>query len=136
MATLRNQQKSSTEATVARDSQEEHSRNSPSRDKAVPGINEDFFYQVSEKLEVKVTTTVSQDFGRTESRFLHSELDDFLLIPQVWVQSGTTPRISRNPIAENQEPNEDISQEFSIPEVGTSIKQSTQFLSSVPDEAS
>ena len=80
MALLRNKRKL---ATAAGESQEEHLRNSQSRNTAVPQINEDCITQVSEELDGRVTKKLSQEFSRTESWILGalSRLDEFLVNP-------------------------------------------------------
>ena len=104
MAALRNKRKS---AAVARESQGEHSRNSQSRNTAVTRNNEDHITQVLEEIKGRVTEKLSQEFSRTDIRILGvlSKLDDFLLNPQVWAQSGTVPGTSGNSNTENQEAN-------------------------------
>ena len=71
---------------------------------------------------------LTQEFSRTESRILGalSKLDEFVLNPQVTVQSGTVPGTSRNVKTENQEPTEDRSQNDPRPEVDESIYRSSQ----------
>ena len=86
MSTLRNKRKL---ATVARETEEEHSKNSHSRNTSVPGINEEHITQVYENIEGMVTEKLSQEFSGTESRVLGalSKLDLFLLSQQVLTQS-------------------------------------------------
>ena len=52
MATLRNKRKL---AAVTREIQEENLRNGKSRNTSVPRINEEYFIQVSEEIEDRVT---------------------------------------------------------------------------------
>ena len=61
MVTLRNKREL---AAVDRESQEEHPRNSQSRDAAVPRI------QVSVEIEGRVTRVLSLDCSRTKSRIV------------------------------------------------------------------
>ena len=60
----------------------------------------DYINQVSEEIEGRVTTKLSQDFSRTESRILDalSHLHDFLLKPLFQGHSGTAPEtLQRRP---------------------------------------
>ena len=106
MVTFRNKRKL---AAVARETQEKHPRNGQSRNTSVPRINEEHITQVFEKIEVRVTKQLSQEFSRTESRLLGalSKLDEFVLNPQIRTHSGAVPGAFRNRNVENQEPNED-----------------------------
>ena len=103
MATLRNKQKL---AAVTRETQEERPRNSQSRNRSVPRINEEYITQVSEEIEGRVTKTMSQEFSRTESRILGAlyKLDEFLLNPQIRTHSGTIPGTFRKTNVETREP--------------------------------
>ena len=134
MATLRNKRKL---AAVTRETQEEHPRNGQSRNTSVPRINEEYFTQISEEIENRVTEKLSQELSRIESRILLalSKLDEFLLNPQIQTQSGTVPGTFRNTNVENQEPNEDRSQDDPHPEVGRSICHSRHSIDSDTDEA-
>ena len=66
-----------------------------------------------------------QKFSRTESRIVGalSTLDDFLLNPQVRVQSGTFPGTSGDMNVENEEPTGDRSQNDPCPEVDAFVYQ-------------
>ena len=134
MATLRNKRKL---AALEKETQEEHPRNSQSRNTLVPRISEEYITQVSEEIEGRVTKKLSQEFSRTESRTLGalSKLDEFLLNPQIRTYSGTGPGTFRNTNVENQEPNEDRLQDDPHREVGPSIYQSSHSENSDPDEA-
>ena len=125
MATLRNKRKF---AAVTRQTQEEHPRNGQSRNTSVPRNNEEYITQVCEEIEGRVTKKLSKEFSRTESRVLGalSELDEFLLNPQIRTLSGTVPGTFRNTNVENQGTNEDDSQSDPHPEAGTFGSQTTQ----------
>ena len=125
MATLRNKRKL---AAVTRETQEEHPRNSQSRNTSVPRVNEEYITQVSEEVECSVTKNLSQEFSRTESRILGtlSKLDEFLLNQQIRTHSGTVPGTFRNTNVENQGTNEDESQSDPYPEAGIFRGQTTQ----------
>ena len=103
----------------------------------VPRINEDYVTQVSEEIEGRVTEKLSQEFSRTESRFLGalSKLDEFLMNSQVQTHSVIVPRTFRNTDMENQEPSYDRSQNDSRPEVRSFVYRSPQLVDSDPDEA-
>ena len=96
----------------------------------------DYINLVSEEIERRVTKKLSQEFNRTESRFLGAlfKIDEFLLNPEVRVHSGPVPETSRNSNGENHETNEGRSQNDPHPEVGVSLNQSSQELS--PDDSS
>ena len=123
-------------AAITRETQEEHPRNGQSRNTSVPRINQEYITQVSEEIEGRVTEKLSQKLSRTESRILGalSQLDEFLLNPQIRTHSGTLPGTSRNTNVENQEPNEDHSQDDPHPEVGPSVCQSRHSIDSDTDE--
>ena len=125
MATLRNKRKL---AAVTRETQEENPRNGQSQNTSVPRINEEYITQVSEETEGRVTKKLSQEFSRTESRFLGalSKLDEFLLNQQIQTHSGTVSGIFRSTNVENQGTNEDDSQSDPHPEVGFFRSQTTQ----------
>ena len=125
MATLRNKRKL---AAVTRETQEEHPRNSQSRNTSVPRINEEYITQVSEEIEGRVTKKLSQEFSRTESRILGalSKLDEFLLNQQIWTHSETVRGTFRNTNVETQGTNEDDSQSDPHPEAGIFRSQITQ----------
>ena len=119
MATLRNKRKL---AAVSRERQE-YPRNSQSQNSSAPGTTEEYIAQVSEEIEGRVTEKLSQDFSRTESRIFGalSNLDEFLLNPQVRTFSGTVPGTFRNADVENEEPSGDHSQNDPHPEVEFSV---------------
>ena len=100
MATLRSQQKL---AAVSGETQEEHPRNGQSRNTSVPRISEEYFTQVSDKVEGRVINKLSQDFIRKDSRILGAvaKLDEVFLKPQVKTLCGTVPGTSRNTDVEN-----------------------------------
>ena len=129
MAALRNKRKL---AAVTRETQEEPRGNGQSRSTSFHRINEDHITQLSEEIERRVNEKLYQEFSRTESRILGalSELDEFLLNPQVRTRSETVPGTFRNTNVENQEPNEDRSQD------DPSVCQSRYSNDSDPDEAS
>ena len=81
MATLENKKKL---AAVSMVSLEEHPRNNISRETIVPRISEEHITQVSEKIEGRVTKSISQGFSTTENRITKalSKLDGFILNPQ------------------------------------------------------
>ena len=134
MATLRNKRKL---AAIARESQE-YPRNNQVQNSAAPGITEDYIAQVSEEIEGRVTKKLSQEFSRTESRILGalSNLDEFLLNPQIRTFSGTIPGTFRNADVENQEPSGDRSQSDPRPEVEFSACRASNLTDSNPDETS
>ena len=125
MATLRNKRKL---AAVTRETQEEHPRNSQSRNTSVPRINEEYVTQFSEEIEGRVSKKLSQVFSRTDSRILGalSKLDEFLLNQQIRTHSETVPGTFRNTNVENQGTNEDDSQSDPHPEAGIFRGQTTQ----------
>ena len=90
-------------AAVTRETQEEHPRIGQSRNTSVARINEEYITQVSEEIESRVTKKLSQEFSTTESRTLGalSNLDEFLLNPQIRTHSGTVPVTFRNTDVEN-----------------------------------
>ena len=125
MATLRNKRKL---AAVARETQEEYSRNGQSRNTSVPRTNEEYITKVSEQIESRVTKKLSQEFSRTESRILGalSKLDEFLSNQQIQTHSKTVPGTFRNTNVENLGTNEDDSQSDPHPEAGIFCGQTTQ----------
>ena len=76
MTTFRNKRKL---AAVTSEIQEENPRNGQSRNTFVPKNNEEYITQVFEEVEGRVTKKLSQEFSRTESRFLGalSKLDEY-----------------------------------------------------------
>ena len=127
MATLRNKRKL---ADVTRELQEENPRNGQSRNTSVPRINEEYFTQVSEEIEGRVSKKLSQEFSRTESRILGalSKLDKFHSNQQIHTHFETVPGTFRNTNVQNQETNEDDSQSDPHPEAGIFRGQTTQNL--------
>ena len=123
-------------AAVTTETQEEHPKNDQSRNKSVPGINEEYITKVSEEIEGRVIKKLSQEFSRTGFRIFGalSNLDEFLLNTQKRKHSGTVPGTLRNTDVENQEPNGDHSQDDPHPNVGPSICQSRHSIDSDTDE--
>ena len=74
----------------------------------------------------------------SESRILSalSNLDEFLLNPQIRTFSGTTPGIFRIADVEKQEPRVDRSQNDPHPEVELSACRASNLIDSDPDETS
>ena len=106
MATLRKKRKL---AALVRENCEEHRRSNLARNSNVPGSQEDYFSQISEEIEGRITKKLSQEFSRTDNRILGalSRLDDFLMNPLIKGHSGTTLETSRNAYGTNQGTNED-----------------------------
>ena len=125
MATFRNKRKL---AAVTRETQEENPRNGQSRNTSVPRINEEYFTQVSEEIEGRITKNLSQEFNRIESRISDalSKLDEFLSNQQIQTHSKTVPGTFRNTNVENQGTNEEDSQSDPHPEAGIFRGQTTQ----------
>ena len=115
-------------AAVTRETQGEHPRNGQSRNTSVPRINEEYITQLSEEIEGRVTKKLSQEFSRTESRFLGalSTIDELLLNQQITTHSGTVPGTFRNTIVDNQGTNEEDSMSDSHPEAGLFRSQTTE----------
>ena len=86
----------------------ENTRNSQSRNAIDPEMTQEFIFQVSEKIEGRVTKN-SKEFNRTESRILGalSKLDKFLLNPQIRTCYVAVPGTSSNSNSENREPTGD-----------------------------
>ena len=74
-------------------------------------INDEYITHVSKKIEGMVIKKLSHKFSNTESRILGglSKLNEFLLNPQVQIQSGTVLGTSINTDVGNHEPNGDRS---------------------------
>ena len=127
MATLRNKRKL---AAVTKETQEEDPRNGQSWNKSVPRINEEYVAQVSEEIEGRVTKKLSQEYSRTESRFLGAltKLDEFLSNQKIHMHFETVLGTFRNTNEENQGTNEDDSQSDPHPEAGIFRGQTTQTL--------
>ena len=116
MATLRNKRKL---AAVSRETPEGR-RGSRAQMVLDPESTQDYISQVSEEIEGRVTTKLSKEFSKTESRFLGalSKLDELLLNPQVRTCSVAVLGSSRNNISENRETTGDRSSDDPYPEVG------------------
>ena len=101
MATLRNKKKL---AAVSREPPES-TRNGQLKNTRDPKMVQQYISQVSEEIEGRVTKKLSKEFSRTESRILGalSQLDEFLLNPQVRTCSVAVPGTSRNNGPENRE---------------------------------
>ena len=134
MVTLGNRQKI---AAIARETQE-YPGNKQSQNSAARGITEVYLAQVSKEIEGRVTDKLSQEFSRTESRFLGalSNLDELLLNPQMRTFSETTSGTFWNADVENQEPSGDRSQNDPHPEVEFSVCRASILTDSDPDEIS
>ena len=94
MATLMNQRKL---AAVSRKTPDV-TMNSRSQNTLDQELAQKYISQVSEEIEGRIFKKVSKEFSRTESPTLSalSELDEFLLNPQVWTCSVAVPGTSRN----------------------------------------
>ena len=94
MATLRNKKKL---AAASRETPE-NTRNNQSRNAIDPEMDQEYIFQVSEKIGGKLTKKYLKEFSRTESRILSalSKLDEFLLNRQVRTCSVAVQGISRN----------------------------------------
>ena len=125
MATLRIEKKLE---AINRHNHEDHPRNSEAQNTNSSWKQEDYFTQVSEEFEGRVTKRLSQMFPWTKSRILGTlfQLDDFLLNPQAGVHSGSVPEASRKSKRDSQGMNEDHSQYDPYPEVGVSRSFSSQ----------
>ena len=134
MATLRNRRKL---AAVSKQTQEITS-NSQLQHTFVPRVFEEKITQVSEEAEDRITEEMSQDFSRTESLILGvlSNLDEFLLNPQVRTFSRTVPGVSRDNDLENREPTGDLSKNYPYPEVEFSTRRSSNSIDSDQEEIS
>ena len=77
-----------------------------------------------EEIERRVTNKMSLELFRAESHIpvALSKLDGFLLKPQVRMNSGSFPQLSRNSNGENKRLNGDRFQIDPRSEVGTSLK--------------
>ena len=102
MATLENKRKL---AAVSRKTTESTEK-SQSQNTLDPEMAQEYISQVSEEIEGRVTRKLSKEISRTESRILGalSELDEFLLNPQVRTCSVAVPGTSRNNDSENRRP--------------------------------
>ena len=90
MATLRNERKL---ADLNKENCEEHPRSNLAQNTNFPRSQEDYVTQVSEETEDRVTTKLSKEFSRIESRILGAllRLDEFLLNPLKQGLSGVIP---------------------------------------------
>ena len=90
MATLRSKRKL---AALNKENCKKQPRSNLAQNWNLPRSQEDYITQVSEEIEGRVTNKLSQEFSRTESRFLGalSCLDDFLLKPLIQGHSRTAP---------------------------------------------
>ena len=91
-------------AAVSRETLE-NTRNSKGRNTLDPGSTQDYFSQVPEEVEGRVTNRLSKGFSRTESRILGalSKIDKFLLNQQVRTCSEAVSGTSRSNNSENRE---------------------------------
>ena len=114
-------------AAVSRETPES-TRNSRGQSTLDPGLTQDYISEVSEEIEGRVTKKLSLEFSRTESHILGalSEVDEFLLNPQIRTHSGTVRGTFRNTKVENQGTNEDDSQSGPHPEAGLFRSQTTR----------
>ena len=92
-------------AAVSRETPES-TRNNQSQNTPNPGRAQKYISQVAEETERKVTQKLSKEFSRMESRIFGalSNLDDFLLNPQLRACSVAVPGTSRNSGSGNREP--------------------------------
>ena len=99
---------------------------------------QEYFSQVSEEIEGRVTKTHSEEFSQTESRILGalSKLDEFLLNPQYLSCSVAVPGTSRNNDSENREPTGDRSLCDHCPEVVFSASHPSNLDDSEQEETS
>ena len=125
MATLRNKRKF---AALNKEICEEHPRSNLTQNSNIRRSQEDYITQVSEKIERRVLTKLSQDFSRTETRIIGAlaRLDDFLVNPLIQGQSGTSPETSRNAFNTSQGTNEGDFQRDPYPEAGIFPNQTRQ----------
>ena len=129
MATLRNWRKL---AAINREYHEDNLGNNQALKTNSIRFHEDYLTQVSQEIENKMTRKLSQEFNRKGSRSLGalSRVDDFLLNSQARLHSGSVSETFWNSRRENQGTNEDCSQNDLHPEVGVSLSQFLQELSS------
>ena len=116
MATLKNKRK----LAAVSGERPEGSRSSRARNVLDPELTQDYFSQVSEEIEGRVTKKLSNEFSKTESRILGalSKLDELFLDPQVRTCSVAVPGTSRNNNSESRETTEDHPSDDPYPEVG------------------
>ena len=125
-------------AAVSRGIQEKNTTNGQSRNTSVPRIDEENNTQISEEIEDRFTKKLSHEFSRIETHILGavSNIDEFLLNPQIRTLSVTVPGTSRNTASENQEPTGDNSQNYPHSEVEFSVCQSRNSIVLDPEEVS
>ena len=107
----------------------EGSRSSRGQTVLDPELIQDYISQVSEEIEGKVTKKLCKEFSKTVSCILGalSELDEFLLNPQVRTCSVAVQGTSRNVNSEKREAHGDHSPNDPYPEVGYFPHHSGQF---------
>ena len=109
MATLGNRKKLA--AVSVSSETPENTRNNQSQNTPNLGMAEEYFTQVPEEIDGRVTKKLSKAFGPTESRKLDaclnlSNLDEFFLKPHFRTCFVAVPGTSRNGISENRKPPE------------------------------
>ena len=122
MATLRNKKKLAAVSIKTPES----TRNSRAQNTLDPELTQEYSSQVSEEIEMRVTKKLSKEFSETETPILGamSELDEFLLNPQVRTCSVAVPGISSDSSSENRETTGDRSPDDPCPEVRYSSRHS------------
>ena len=125
MATFTNKRKL---AALNKENCEEHRTSNLAKNSNVPRSQEDYITQVSEEIEGRVTTKLSQVFSRTKNRILGAlaRLDYFLMNWLIQGHSGTTPETSRNALSASQRTNKDEFQSDPHPDAGIFHNQMTQ----------
>ena len=100
----------------------ENTKNSQSQSTLDPEMAQENIWQVSEKIEGRVTKELSKEVSRTESRILGdlSKLDNFRLSPLVRTCSVVVQGTTRNGNSGNGEPNGDRSSNDLSPEAKNS----------------
>ena len=104
MATLRNKKNF---AAMNRDNLEGRLRNNQALNKN-SRFQKIYITQLSEKFEGRVTKKLSQESSRMQSCILSalSQVDEFFLSPEGWINSGPVPETSRNSSGGNEVTNE------------------------------
>ena len=127
MATLRNKRKLAEKHSETH----ENTKNTQSRNTIDPEMAQEYFTQVSEEIEGRVTKKLSKEFSRTESRILGAlpKLEIFLVKPHVRTCSVAVPGTSRNSKSENRELTGDRSLYDPCPEVRYSSHHSSNLTS-------
>ena len=125
-------------AAVSRETQEKYPSNGQSRTTPVLRINGEHITQLSEKIEGRVAKTLSQEFSKTEARYLSSlsKLNESLLNPRIRTLSGTVPVTFWTTGVENSESTADCFRNDPPPEVEFSIYQFGNLKDSDLEEAS